>query len=75
MPTTKCKIEFSNVLQSFCTAKSKNKSDTFTFSRNIALILHSKVVFKKLFWLKLLVLKNTLHARNPLIPQQNFRHT
>ena len=35
----------------------------------IALILHSKVVFKKLFWLKLFVLKNTLHALNPLIPR------
>ena len=36
MPTTKCKIEFSKVLQSFWTAKSKNKSDafTYTFSRN-----------------------------------------
>ena len=36
-------------------------------------ILHSKVVFKKLFWLKLLILKNTLHARNPLIPRGNRR--
>ena len=35
MPTTKCKIKFSAVLQSLCTAKLKNKSDTFiyTFSR------------------------------------------
>ena len=28
----------------------------------IALILHSKVAFKKRFWLKLFMLKNTLHA-------------
>ena len=39
----------------------------------IALILHSKVVFKKLFWLKLFVLKNTLHALNPLIPRGKIR--
>ena len=35
--------------------------------KTIALIFHSKVVFKKLFWLKLFILKNTLHALNPLI--------
>ena len=37
MPTTKCKIEFSKVLQSLYSAKSKNKSDIFiyTFSRNL----------------------------------------
>ena len=39
----------------------------------IALILLSKVVFKKLFWLKLSILKNTLHALNPLIPRGNKR--
>ena len=38
----------------------------------IALILYSKVVFK-LFWLKLFILKNTLHALNPLIPRGNKR--
>ena len=37
----------------------------------IALIFLSKVVFKKLFWLKLFILKNTLHALNPLIPHGN----
>ena len=74
MPTTKCKTEFSKVLQSLC-AKSKNKSDTFTytFSRNHALIVHSKVIFEKLVWLKLVTLKNTLHALNPLIPGGNKR--
>ena len=42
----------------------------------IALILHSKVVFKELFWLKLFILKNTLHTLNPLIPRGNKRsHT
>ena len=39
----------------------------------IALILHSKVVFRKLFWLKLFRLKNTLHALNPFIPRGNKR--
>ena len=39
----------------------------------IASIFHSKVVFKKLFWLKLFTLKNTLHALNPLIPRGNKR--
>ena len=39
----------------------------------IALILHSKVVDKKLVWLKLVTLKNTLHALNPLIPRGNKR--
>ena len=39
----------------------------------IALILLSKVVFKKLFWLKLFILKNTLYALNPLIPRGNIR--
>ena len=39
----------------------------------IALILFSKAVFKKLFWLMLFILKNTLHAPNPLIPRGNKR--
>ena len=39
----------------------------------IALILHSKVVFKKLVWLKLVTLKNTPHALNLLIPRGNKR--
>ena len=39
----------------------------------IASIFHSKVVFKKLFWLKLFILKNILHALNPLIPLGNKR--
>ena len=41
-----------------------------------ALILHSKIIFKKLFWLKLSILKYTLQALNPLIPGGNKRsHT
>ena len=32
-----------------------------------ALILNSKIVFKKLLWLKLSILKNTLHAFKPLL--------
>ena len=39
----------------------------------IALILHSKVIFKKLVKLKLVTIKNTLHALNPLIPCGNKR--
>ena len=39
----------------------------------IASIFHSKVVFKKLFWLKLFILKNTLYALNSLIPCGNKR--
>ena len=35
----------------------------------IALILHSKVVFKKIFWLKLFILKNTRNT----IPRGNKR--
>ena len=38
-----------------------------------ALILHSKIVFKKIFWLKLSILKMTLHALNHLIPGGNKR--
>ena len=38
-------------------------------AETIALVLHSKVIFKKLFWLKLFALKNTLHALNSLIPR------
>ena len=37
----------------------------------IALILHSKVVFKELFWLKLFIRKYTLHTLNPLMPRGN----
>ena len=73
MPTTKCKVKFSKVLQSLC-AKSKNKSDTFTytFSRNHCF----NSSFRSRFWEACLVkvtLKNTLHALNPLIPRGNKR--
>ena len=75
MPTTKCKIEFSKVMQSLC-AKSKTKiliPLQIHLVETSALILHSKFIFKKLFWLKLVILKNTLHALNPLIPRGNKR--
>ena len=38
-------------------------------AETIALILYSKVVSKKLFWLKLFILENILHALNSLIPR------
>ena len=74
MPTTKGKIEFSKVLQSSC-AKSKNKSDTFTytFSTNHCFNSSFKSRFYKLVWLKLVTLKITLYALNPLIPLGNKR--
>ena len=74
MPTTKCKIEFSKVLQSLYTAKSKNKPDTFTytFSRNHCFDSPFKSSFQEAFLAKV-ILKNTLHALNPLIPRGNKR--
>ena len=78
MPTTKCKIEFSKVLQSLCTAKSKNKSDTFTytFSKNYCFNSSFKSRFQEAFLVKVIRTKNTLHALNPLIPRGNIRsHT
>ena len=54
MPTTKSKIEFSKVFQSLCTAKSKNKSDTFTytFSRNLCFNSSFKNCFQEAFLVK-----------------------
>ena len=51
MPTTKCKIQFSKVLQSLCTAKSKNESNTFTytFSRNHCFSSSFKSRFQEVF--------------------------
>ena len=74
MLTTKFKIEFSKVLQSLC-AKSKTNLIHLHVHlvETIALILHSKVVFKKFVWLKLVTLKNTLHALNHLTPRGNTR--
>ena len=43
------------------------------FVEIIALILHSKVIFNKLFWLKLFILENTLRALNPFILHGNKR--
>ena len=52
MPTTKCEIEFSEVLQSSCMAKSKNKSDalTYTFSRNHRFNSSFKSCFQEAFF-------------------------
>ena len=71
MPTAKSKI--SKALQSLCTEKLKNKSDLYVnLAETTALIFHSKVIFKKHFWLKLFILKNKLHALKPLIPCGNI---
>ena len=73
MPTVKCKIEFPKVLQSLCTAKSKNKPDTFTytFSRNHCFNSSFKSRFQEAFLVKVIYTKNKLHALNPLIPRGN----
>ena len=72
MLTTKCKIEFSKVLQSLCRAKSKKKKkiDTFTYT-SLGFNSSLKNRFQEAFWLELSILKNTLHALNPLIPGGN----
>ena len=62
----------------FCKVYAQNRKTNLIRSHThsvetIALIPHSKVVFKKLAWLKLVTLKNTLHALNPLIPRGNKR--
>ena len=55
--------------------KTKYKSGIFiyTFIETFALILSSKIVFKKFFSLKLSILKNTLLELNPLIHSGNNR--
>ena len=61
MPTAKCKIEFTKVLQSLCTAKKKQNTNLVHLHIHLvetfALILNSKIVFNKLFCLKLSILK------------------
>ena len=56
MPPTKCKIEFPKVLQSLCTAKSKNKSEkfTYTFSRNYCFNSLFKSRFQEAFLVKII---------------------
>ena len=57
MPTTKCKIKFFKVQQSFCTAKSKNKSDTLfihTFSKNLCFNSSFKNRFQEAFLIKVI---------------------
>ena len=61
---------FQKFCKVFAQQKSKSKSGTFMykFSRNLCLILNSKIVFKYLLWLKLLVLKKIQYiALNPLL--------
>ena len=62
MPTSKCEIEFSKVLQSLCTAKSKNKSDTFihTFSRNLCFNSLFKNCFQEAFLIKIISTKKCI---------------
>ena len=63
MPTAKWKIEFTKVLQSLCTyAPQKNQNINFAhlcthLVENFASILNLKIVFNKLFLLKLSILK------------------
>ena len=60
MPTAKCKIEFTKVLQSLCTAKKQNINFVHLYLHLVetfALILNSKTVFNKLFCLKISILK------------------
>ena len=59
MLSTKCKKEFFKVLQSLCTTKSKNKSDTFeyTFSRNHFFNSSFKSRFQEAFLVKVIYTK------------------
>ena len=41
--------------------------------KTFPLIFHSKIVFRKLFWLKLSILKNALNALNTLLRGGNER--
>ena len=64
MPNTKCQIEFSKFCKVY--ARQNQKINLIHLHihlvETIALILRSEVAFKKLVWLKLVTLKNTLHA-------------
>ena len=75
MSNTKYQIEFSKFCKVY--ARQNQKINLIHLHihlvETIALILHSKVVFKKLVWLKLVTLKNTPHTLNPLIPRGNKR--
>ena len=69
------KSNFPKFFKVYARQKSQNKPGTLFMHlvETFALILNSKIVFKKLLWLKLLILKNTLEALNPLIPGGNKR--
>ena len=65
----------SKVLQSLCTAKSKNKSDTitYTFSRNHCFNSSFKSRFQEAFLVNIIYTKNTQYALKPLLPCGNKR--
>ena len=50
--------------------KKKKKIDTFTYT-SLGFNSSLKNRFQEAFWLELSILKNTLHALNPLIPGGN----
>ena len=58
MPTAKCKIEFSKVLQNLSTAKSKNKSDIFIYTfRYLCFNSSFKNCFQEAFLIKVINIK------------------
>ena len=70
MTTTKCNVEFSKDLQSFCTAGIQKKYLAHLYINLVetfALILNLKIVFKYLLWVQLSILQNALHALKPLL--------
>ena len=77
VPATKCKIEFSKVLQSLYTAKSKIKSHIFihTFSKSLCLDSSFKNSFQETFPVNVMnIKKNTPHALGPLTPSGTKRN-
>ena len=66
MLTAKCKIKV------YERQNQINLTHLYIYSvETFALILHSNIAFKKLFWLKLSILNHILYALNPLIPDDN----
>ena len=59
----------------FCKVLAQQKSKTNLVQLYIRLVetVALKIVFKKLLWSKLSILKNTLHALNPVTPGGNKR--
>ena len=69
------KSNFPKFCKVYIRQNQKNKYDTFTytFSRSHCFNSSFKSCFQGVFWLKLFILKNTLHAHNPLIPRGSER--